>query len=352
MSHEVGVGLVGFGFAGRTFHAPVITSVPGLRLLAVVSSRAAEVRANLPDVAVLQRLDDLLADDRIALAVVATPNATHFELTRRALQAGRHVVVDKPFTVTTAEALTLTEEARRRARLLSVFHNRRWDADFLTVQRLLAEAVLGDVVCFESRYDRFRPEVRDRWRERAEPGSGTWFDLGAHLADQALRLFGPPVALFADLARQRSGAQATDYFHVLLRYPGSLRVVLHGSSLAAAGGRQMIVHGTRGTCITTGPDPQEEALKRGERPGGTDWGDDPACARVTMVEHGVAAERLVEPQRGDYAEYYRRVRDALVTGAPNPVPADEATRVVAILELAVRSDERREEMAFDDPHVV
>ena len=209
MQETLSVALLGYGYAGRTFHAPLIVSVPGLRLTAVGSGNPAKVHVDLPE-ADVGTVEEVLARPGIDVVVIATPNDTHVDLARRALEAGKHVVVDKPFTLTLAEARELALLAGRTGRQLSVFHNRRWDADFLTVQRLIAGGELGEIVHFEAHFDRYRPEVRPRRRETSVPGGGLWYDLGPHLVDQALRLFGPPSAVYGDLTRQREGAQAID----------------------------------------------------------------------------------------------------------------------------------------------
>jgi len=206
MSHTINAALVGYGFAGQTFHAPFLTTTPGLALRWVVSRDAAKVQAELPG-CLVGSLDEVLADDTVDLVVIATPNDTHAPIARQALLAGKHVVIDKPFALDLAEAEALVVLAEEQQRLLSIFHNRRWDGDFLTVRRLLAEGALGQVAQFESHFDRYRPEVRQRWREAGGPGSGLWFDLGPHILDQSLQLFGQPDWIQADLARQRPGAR-------------------------------------------------------------------------------------------------------------------------------------------------
>lgn len=220
MTLPIHVALIGYGLAGKVFHAPVIQAVPGLRLVTIQSSQPQKVRADCPEVWVSASFEEVIQAPQIDLVVIATPNHTHFELARRALEAGKHVVVDKPFTLWAQEARALAELAQAQKRLLSVFQNRRWDGDFLSLQRVLEAGTLGEVVYFESHFDRYRPAVQPRWREQAGPGSGIWYDLGPHLADQALLLFGWPQAVFADIAFQRLGAEAPDYFHVLLATPG------------------------------------------------------------------------------------------------------------------------------------
>src|SRR6185369_7217421 len=234
MTAPIRVAIIGYGYATKTFHAPLIASVPGLALRAVSSSDASKVLADWPQLAVEASPQALIAREDIDLVVVPTPNDTHHPLARAALLAGKHVVVDKPFTLTLAEAQDLCTVAKQCGRLLSVFHNRRWDGDFLTVRELVAAGTLGRLTHVESHFDRYRPTVRARWREQAGPGSGLWVDLGAHLLDQSVQLFGLPEAMTVDLMTQRDGAVTNDAFHALLRYADGLRVVLHATALAAA----------------------------------------------------------------------------------------------------------------------
>ena len=334
----LGVAILGYGYAGRTFHAPLAAATPGLRLAAVGSSDPARVRADLPGVPVLP-VADAVAAPGADVVVVATPNDTHADLARAALLAGRHVVVDKPFTLSAAEALDLAALARRSGLALAAFHNRRWDADFLALRALLAGGALGRLATLESRIDRHRPEVRRRWRESAVPGGGLWWDLGPHLVDQALLLLGPPEGVRADLAVQRGGGEAVDYAHVVLRYPGGVRAVLGASLLAAAETPRFAAHGTLGSYVKHGPDPQEDALKRGERPGGgPGWGVDPRPGTLTLSRDGGAPVAAPAPgPAGDYPAFYAAFRDAVLGRGPNPVPAEEAATVVAVLELALRS---------------
>jgi predicted dehydrogenase len=336
------VALVGYGFAGRVFHAPLITNVEGLTLSTIVSSNAAKVHADFPSVAVVAQAATAFADPSIDLVVIATPNDTHFLLARAALAAGKHVVVDKPFTLTGSEARVLAGEAQRAGRVLSVYHNRRWDSDFLTLRRLIDEGELGDVVHFESHFDRWRPDVGQRWREQPGAGSGIWFDLGPHLVDQALCLFGAPRAVFADLAVQREGGRTTDYFHVLLRYD-ERRVILHGGLLVAAKGPRFIVHGTRGSFVKDGMDSQEDALRAGLSPRSENFGTDPRDGILTL---GNQTSRPVASLRGAYIRYYELLRDAIEASAPPPVTAAEAIAVMDILELAEESNRTRTELPF------
>lgn len=271
MPKPFNLAVVGYGYVGRTFHAPLIASTPGLTLHSVVSSKPQQAQADFPEVAVLADLDTVLADPALDAVVLATPNQTHAPFALQALAAGKHVLVDKPFALDAAQARAVVAAASAAGRIVSVFQNRRWDADFLTVRRLIDEGQLGEVVEFHSHFDRFRPQVRDRWRESDIPGAGLWYDLGPHLLDQALQLFGTPQAIGADLQRQRNQARSDDYFHVTLRYP-RLRVILHAGSLVADSGLRFAVHGTRGSYLKHGLDTQEDQLRAGRRPGTAGWG--------------------------------------------------------------------------------
>jgi predicted dehydrogenase len=338
------VALLGYGYAGKTLHAPLIRATAGLELAAVGSSDAAKVHADLPGLAVGAAREVAVQSD-VDLVVVATPNDTHHDLASRALAAGKHVVVDKPFTVTQGEARDLVERSEAAGRLLSVFHNARWNADFLTVRRLIADGRLGQIVHFESHYDRYRPEVRSRWRERAGPGSGIWYDLGAHLVDQALQLFGPPLAVQADLAMQRRGAEAVDYFHVVLRYDRT-RVILHGSNLVAGGSPRFVIHGDKASYVKYGVDPQEAALQRGEHPGSPGWGHDPRPGVFYVPDGFGTIEEPAPTVPGDWGAYYAGVRDAVLQRGPNPVPASDALAVMRVLLHAASSADRRCELAL------
>jgi scyllo-inositol 2-dehydrogenase (NADP+) len=335
----IDVGLVGFGFAGRTFHAPVISAVAGLRLAAIVQRRGDEAAQAYPSAAIVRSLDELLAISAIRLVVIATPNTSHFEQAKQCLLAGRAVVIDKPFTTTYDEAAELVAIAEHSKRLLSVYQNRRWDGDFLTLQRLLNEGKLGRVVLFESHFDRFRPHLKENaWRERAEPGSGVLFDLGPHLIDQAMALFGEPESIGADIRIERDGASVDDAFDVVLHYPRS-RALLRAGMLASTQTPRFVVQGTQGGYLKYGLDPQEEALKRGEAPTGEFWGYEAPERWGTLLKaqgDSVVAEKCAtEP--GDYRKFYENVRDAMLGSAALAVTPQQALRVMRALDLAVES---------------
>ena len=340
MSKNIRVGLIGYGYASKTFHAPLVAGTPGMELAAITSSDETKVRADWPAVPVVTEPKHLFNDPNIDLIVIPTPNDTHFPLAKAALEAGKHIVVDKPFTVTLSQARELDALARSLGRLLSVFHNRRWDSDFLTVKALINEGTLGEIAFFESHFDRYRPQVRDRWREQAGPGSGIWYDLAPHLLDQAVHLFGLPVSMTVDLAQLRPGAQTTDYFHAILSYP-QRRIVLHGTMLAAAESARYIIHGARGSYVKFGLDPQEERLKNGERLPQEDWGYDMRDGVVTRAEGEALVEETVLTLPGNYPAYYGAIRDALNGSGENPVPASQAIQIMELIELGIESAKHR-----------
>jgi scyllo-inositol 2-dehydrogenase (NADP+) len=334
----VGVGLVGYGLAGAAFHAPLIRAEPRLRLRAVASSRVEQIERDLPGVRVAASAAELLEDPAVELVVVAAPNTVHHQLAAAALRAGRHVVVDKPFTVRTSEADELIALAEAEGRVLSVFQNRRWDNDFLTVRSCLEAGLLGRVSSFVSRYDRFRPRPKGGWREEERPGSGLLYDLGSHLIDQALRLFGLPDSVLADVGTQREGVRADDYVHVVLGYR-TLRVLLHAGSLVRAPGPRFEVHGDLGSFVKHGMDPQEEALRSGRRPGDPGWGSEPPDRHGTLTTElaGLELAGRLASVPGAYEVFYAGMAAAVLDGDPVPVPAEEARDVIWMIECALAS---------------
>lgn len=347
MNPPLNVALVGYGYAGRVFHAPLVAHTPGLRLHTVVSSDAARVHADFPQAEVVADPAAAFARRDIDLVVIAAPNAVHAPLAIAALQAGRHVLVDKPFATTLEQARQIAAAAAATGRIASVFQNRRWDADFLALRELLDAGALGEVVELHSHFDRFRPQVPDRWRERAGPGAGLWFDLGPHLVDQVLQLFGPPLSVQADIAVQRKGAVVDDFFHVVLRYP-RLRAVLHAGALVPASGLRLAIHGTRGSFIKHGLDPQEAALRDGIAPDGPDWGLDARPGLLTTIDgDGCALERVFHGPPGDYRACYAAMRDAVLGLGPPPVAIEQALAVMRVLEAGCESATSGRAIAFD-----
>ncbi|MBA3928508.1 MAG: oxidoreductase [Xanthomonas sp.] len=345
MPAPLNVALVGYGFVGKVFHAPLIQATDGLVLHTVVSRDAGKVHADWPGALVTPETQHAFADPAVDLVVIASPNASHATLAIAALARGKHVVVDKPFTVTLEEAAAVVDTARNADRVLSVFQNRRWDADFLTVQRLIADGELGRVAEFHSHFDRFRPVVQDRWRERDEPGGGLWYDLGPHLLDQAVQLFGLPQAITADIARLRDGALAADYFDVTLRYLHH-RAILHAGTLVAGNGLRFAVHGTRGSYLKHGLDVQEDQLRAGVVPGSAGWGVDARAGERVHERDGRVSAEVAHAETGDYRHYYAGIRDAILHGRPVPVTPQQAIDVMRLIELGLQSSEERREVPF------
>lgn len=330
MTAHIGVGLVGYGMAGASLHAPLITAEPRLELRAVVTSK------HVPGLPVVPTVAALLDDPSVELVVVATPNAVHHDVAAAALDAGRHVVVDKPFTVTTAEADDLI--ARAGARALSAFHQRRWDTDHLTIRRVVDEGVLGRVTTYVGRFDRFKPGGPARWTDDDVPGGGVLYDLGAHLIDQALCLFGTPRTVWADLGTQHPAGRTVDYTHVVLGY-GDLRAILHAGSLVRAPGPRFEVHGDRGSFVKDGMDGQIAAMLAGGRPGDPGWGEEPAERHGTLTVDvaGLAATARLASVPGDYGAFYREMAAAVRGEGPVPVPAEQAREVIQVVEKAMES---------------
>jgi scyllo-inositol 2-dehydrogenase (NADP+) len=342
------VGLVGFGLAGKSFHAPVISAVPGLHLAAIVQRTGDEAAKLYPDAKVVRSLDELLAISAIQLVVIATPNQTHFPFATKCLQAGRDVVVDKPFTTTLAEAVELYQIARKYGRVLTVYHNRRFDADFHAVRGVLASGELGRVIRFESFYDRFRPSAKPgAWREKPEPGSGVLFDLAPHLIDQALNLFGTPVSLCADIRIEREGFATDDAFDLFLRYPGSLRVQLSATMLAATTRPRLRIFGTRGSLVKMDFDPLEPTLRAGPIPPDGSWvlEKEENMAELTIVDNGKTVTRKV-PSTGDWRDFYANVRDVLLKKAELIVTPTQVLNVMLGLELAMQSSGQQTSVAW------
>jgi predicted dehydrogenase len=327
------VALVGFGYAGRVFHAPLITATSGLALTVIGTRRSAK-ETGYPHAIAVSDPSAAVRHPEADLVVIATPNERHAPLAEAALRAGKHVVVDKPFTVSLAEARALAALAAETERVLSVFQNRRWDSDFLGVRAAMAAGDLGDVVELRSEMSRYRPEVRDRWRERAGPGAGVWYDLGSHLVDQALLLFGPPATVAADLRIQRRGGTAVDWFHVLLGY-GPARVILSSSMLAATPAPRFLVRGTQASLTRVGWDPQEDQLLRGVRPGSPGWGLEEK--RIAIHQEEESERRAVPAPAGDYPAYYAALREAIAGGGDPPVTAAQGCAVMAVIEAGERS---------------
>lgn len=342
-------GLVGFGMAGRVFHGPLLSSVEGIELAAVMersSNRAAE---RYPQIVTYRSLEEMLGDESLGLFVVATPSATHFEVARQILRAGKNVVVDKPMALHSAQIAELIELAAKKKVLLAPFHNRRWDSDFLTVCKVLDEDLLGGLVHYESRFDRWRPvPPTDRLWKEDPAGGGVLADLGTHLVDQALTLFGKPEAVDAEILWERAWVKANDGFEIRLRYAG-FTAALGANSLSLPAQPRFRLRGRKGNYLKHGMDPQEAALNLITRIDDPAWGREPQSTWGTLHVDigGGTVSRPVEAMTGDFRLYYAGIRDALLGKAPVPVKTVDAWRTARILEWAVESWEQRREIRCD-----
>ncbi len=333
------IGLVGYGLGGRVFHAPLYAAA-GVELVAVASSDAAKVHADFPNVTVHPTPRALFANERVELVDLASPSPTHAPLMLEAIAAGKHVLSDKPFTTSVAEADAVIAAAMRAGRTVACYQNRRRDADFLTLKRLIEDGALGEITRYEARFDRWAPLVKDRWQERDGPGVGLHYDLGAHLVDQALHLFGVPDWVQGDLQRLRPGGEIVDAFHARLGR-GDLRIEL-GATLSAPEHRlRYLVQGTRGGWRKEHLDPQEDQLRfEGLRPGSPAYGIEAPDAHGTLTtigDDGAVASRRVPSARGDWASFYAELAESIRTGAPPPVTAHEARDTIRVIEAIVES---------------
>ena len=343
------VGLVGFGLAGRVFHAPLISSVEGLELAAVVERTTNKAAERYPGITTYRSVEELLADSSIKLVVVATPNATHYEVAMKALEAAKNVVVDKPVALTSAEIAEMMELAGGLGLQCVPFHNRRWDSDFRTIHKLIDEHSLGQLVHFESYFDRWRPGVSTRpWKDEPEQG-GILLDLGTHLVDEALALFGPPESVGAEVLRERGVDSANDSFTVRMHYFTGLTVTLGANCLSSLARPRCHLRGTRGNYWKWGLDSQEEALGKITRIDDPHWGEEPPAKWGTLCVdvNGGMVSQPVTPIPGDYRLYYAGVRDAVLGAAPAPVETVAAWRTARLLEWAVESAAQHRDIECD-----
>jgi scyllo-inositol 2-dehydrogenase (NADP+) len=342
------VGLVGFGLAGRVFHAPLLSSVDGFELVSVVERSTNEAETRYPGIQTVRSFDELLADFSLNLIVIATPGSTHFDFARRALESGKHVVVDKPMALHSADIAQVATLATAQKLLVVPFQSRRWDSDFLTLSQVIHEGSLGRIVSLESRMDRWNPgRTRKPWKNIPEEG-GILLDLGTHLVDQALVLFGKPLGVSAEVDRERDGEGSNDAFTIRLRY-ATHRVTLCSNVLSSIPGFRYSLRGTKGSFRKHGIDPQEAALGKTTRLTSSTWGQEPMHdwgVKHVDLDGGIDTES-VESIPGDYRQFYIRLREAINIGAPPPATATEAWRTARVLEWAVQSSAERREIECD-----
>lgn len=337
---KIRTGIASYGMSGKLFQAPFVANHPGFELAAIVERHQNESRRRYPDSKLYRSFEEMLGDESLQLIVVNTPVQTHFEYTRAALLAGKDVVVEKPFTVALSEAKELEKIAKETGKFLSVYQNRRYDGDFRAIKNVLDSGKLGEIVEAEFRYDRYRTQYSGKpHKEGALPGAGILHDLGAHLLDQSIQLFGVPEKIFADVRILRTdGVEANDYFEVLLYYPQN-RVRLKSTVMARESVYAYVVHGRNGSFLQQRSDQQEELLLKEVEPQLTDWCPEPTAPDgiLHFMENGEAVRQLTTSRSGNYMGYYEDVYRALTGQAPNPVPAADAIKSMTLIELAMES---------------
>jgi scyllo-inositol 2-dehydrogenase (NADP+) len=343
MPQKIRVGVAGYGKAAKFFHIPFLRTLEQYELVSILQRSTDEAKNDFPELTIARSIDELVQQQDLDLVVITTSNDTHFDFAKKAMLAGKHVVVDKPFTNTLEEATELIRIAKEEGKILSVYQNRRYASDFITMRKLLAEKLLGEVHEFNATYDRYRPEpVKGAWREVDKPGSGVLYDLGPHLIDQALTLFGHPSYITADIRRQRPHAKVDDYFNIWLDY-GFLKVILHSGMLVREQGPRYMIQGTKGSFLKSGEDPQEVRLKAGDLPVGEDWGREPVSSDGILHSEidGTVIRRTVPTEAGNFGLYYTNLYDTLVNGAPLQEKPEHGYNTIRMIQLAFDSSSEK-----------
>jgi len=343
-SKILNVGLIGFGLSGRYFHSPFLTTNAGFKLKTVVERSKNEAQEFDPSIENARSVDELLSDPSIDLVFICTPNDTHFPYAMDALENGKHVVIEKPFSATEEEAKQLIAVAEEKGLILTAYQNRRWDSDFLTIKKLIEEDKLGDIVEYECRYDRFRPVVpTESWKEKSVPVGGNLYNLGPHLIDQALVLFGEPLTVTAEIRSVRPNSEIDDYFDVRLGYADKL-VIVKSSLMVYENFLRYHLHGTKGSFIKGGLDPQEETLRKNILPTEKPWGVEPEDRWGKLYSEAFTG--IIESEPGDYAPFYQNVYDAIVHGAELAVKPSEILRTTRVIDLAFQSSKENKVMKY------
>lgn len=339
--HQIHTALASFGMSGLVFHGPLLTAHKGFRFVSVLERTKNESTKIYPGIEVVRTFEALCKDDNIELIIINTPDHTHYDLAMMAIKAGKHIVVEKPFTLSYARAMELAEAADKANLIISVFQNRRWDGDFLTVRQVIDKVLLGRLVSFESHFDRYRNFIQpDTWKEDAGSGTGTLYNLGSHMLDQALVLFGPPISLFADVRAMRSGSKVDDSFDVWMQYP-DVKVLVRGSYLVREQGPRYILHGTEGSFLKWGIDPQEEKLKAGRLPVGSKWGQEPESdwGLLHTTTDGKHIRKKYKTLAGNYQAYYDNIYAAIREDQALEVTAEQGALVIRVIEAALQSSQ-------------
>ncbi len=353
MDKKIKVGLIGYGMAGQVFHAPLIASNPNFELTTVVERSSEKARKKYPWATIVKNIDEALQNKDIDLIVIATPNTTHYDLGKRALLANKHVIIDKPFTVTSTEAQELIDISVKKGKIISVFQNRRWDGDFLTVKKIVEQNLLGRLVEYESHYDRYVNFIRDNpWKESGDKGNGLLYDLGSHLIDQAQVLFGLPNSVYADMGARRDGGKIIDHFEMILYYD-VIKVILRSGLLVREAGARFTLHGTEGSFVKYGLDPQEEMLKRGEQPLSLDWGKDSIelWGKLNTQMKGEHSITTRETENGNYPAYYENIFDAITGKGRIIVKPEEGRDTIRLIEAAILSASTKRVIPFGSSNI-
>lgn len=335
----INVGLASYGMSGEIFHAPLLHVHKGFKIIKILERTKNKSHKRYPYVNIVRSYEEITGDKNIDLIIINTPDKEHHQMALQAIRAGKHTVVEKPFTLYTDEAEELIAASAKAGKLLSVFQNRRWDGDFLTVHKIIHEGLLGRLVEYEAHFDRYRDYLKpESWKEQSDSGSGTIYNLGSHLIDQALILFGLPESVFADIRMMRTGAEVDDAVTLLLKYP-EIKVTLKASYLVREAGPRYSLHGTHGSFLKWGTDPQEEELKKGQWPSGPDWGreNEENWGILNTEINGLHYSGMVETLPGNYMAYYDDIYEAILKNQKPAVTAQQGRDVIRVIEAARES---------------
>ena len=340
----INTAILAYGMSGEVFHAPLISAHPGFSLRKIMERSSDKAVKRYPGVETVRKMEDILSDASIELVIVNTPHDLHYEHARQVIEAQKHLVIEKPFSTTLEEGSQLTALAKKHDVKLSIFQNRRWDGDFMTVQRVVSSGLLGPIVEFEAHYDRYRPVVDTKtWKERAGKGAGSLFNLGPHMIDQALVLFGMPERLDSRLMVQRPGGSAEDFYDIRMIYSSGLHVILKSSYLVREPGPRYVLHGVNGSFVKYGLDPQEQALKDRVTPGSTGWGVEPRhdWGKINTNYPGdLAVSGEVETIPGNYLLFYENIYAAIRDGAPLAVTPEQAMDIQCVMDACIESNSK------------
>ena len=344
----INAALASFGMSGEIFHAPLLNAHKGFNIFKILERTKNRSHDRYPSANIVRSFEDILTDDNVDLIIINTPDKYHYEMALHAIKAGKHVIVEKPFTLNVKEANELISLSKKTGKILSVFQNRRWDGDFMTVKKIINEGLLGRLVEYEAHFDRYRNYLqKESWKEQAESGSGTIYNLGSHLIDQTLVLFGLPEAVFADIRSLRSGAEVDDAFTLLLKYP-EIKVTLKVSYLVREPGPKFSLHGTHGSFLKWGTDPQEDDLKSGKQPGSSGWGKEAEdiWGKLNTEINEYKYNGKYETLPGNYLAYYDDIYDAIINNRKPAVTAEQGKDVIRVIEAAKESNATRKEVGL------